>query len=108
MAKLVTIGRNIIIRKTTQELKSSGGIVLTESTLDENITGTVMALPEHSYHPDGSIRPHVLSVGDEVCLMRGRVGTTLPARHLPDEYKSDDKELWLSVSEEFVLYKLEG
>jgi len=108
MAKLTAIGRNVIIRKSTLETTSSSGIVLQASSLDENITGVVMALPEFSYHPNGDIKPQTLEVGDTVGLMRGKVGTTLPQNHIPDEYSSDDKDLWVAVSEELIIYKVKG
>ena len=108
MARLTAIGRNIIIRKDSLETTSAGGIVMAASSLDENITGEVMALPEFSYHPSGEVKPHSLKVGDKVGLMCGKVGTTLPKQHIPAWYKSDDKELWLAVSEDFIMYKVEG
>ena len=106
MARITSVGRNVIIRKCKQETKV-GLIVVDTKSLDENIIGEVMALPKYSYHPSGDLKDHCLAVGDKVALMRGKVGTTLPAEHIPDGYESDVKELWVSVSEEFVLYKLE-
>ena len=107
MARVTAIGRNVIIRKVKQETKV-GLIVVDTKSLDENIIGEVMALPKYSYHPNGDLKNHCLSVGDKVALMRGKVGTTLPVQHIPEGYESDDKELWVSVSEEFILYKVEG
>lgn len=108
MGKLTALGRNVIIRKTVLENKTKSGFILQESSLDENITGVVKALPEFSYHPDGSVKEQPLKVGDHVGLMRGKVGTTLPQSHIPSEYADDDKDLWVAVSEEFILYKIEG
>ena len=109
MANIITaVGRNIIIRKEELEKKSTGGIILNEDTLDENIVGEVMALPQYSYHPNGDLKNHEFKVGDKVALMRGKVGTTLPATHIPSEFESDSKEQWLAVSEEFILYKVES
>lgn len=108
MGNLVAQGRNIIIRKEVLETVSAGGVILNQGALDENISGKVMALPKFSYHPNGDIKDQELEVGDTVTLMRGKVGTTLPACHIPTEYASDKKEQWLAVSEEFILYKIKG
>lgn len=105
---LTAIGRNIIVRKSTLETMSKGGIALHSKSLDENIVGEVMALPKYSYHPNGDLKDPEFKVGDTVALMRGKVGTTLPAQHIPEQYKDDAKELWVAVSDEFILYKVEG
>lgn len=108
MKQLKAIGRNLIIRKIEQEQKI-GMLHIPTDSLDENIIGVVMATPRYSYHPNGDINPDPdVKVGDTVALMRGKVGTTLPAAHIPSEYSSDNKNLWLAVTEEFILYKVEA
>ena len=96
---------NLIIRKIIREQKIGILHVPTDS-LEENITGVIMKLPRNLYHPDGQIDTNpIFKVGQEVAVMRGKVGTTMAATHIPadEEFKDDDKSLWMVVPATMVV-----
>ena len=73
----------VVVRRTEEETKSSGGIVIPGSAAEKPSQGEVLAVGPGKKLEDGSVQPLDLTVGDKI-LFGQYAGSTV---------KLDDEEL---------------
>ncbi len=56
----------VVVRRTEEETKSSGGIVIPESAAEKPSQGEVLAVGPGKKLDDGSVQPIDLNVGDKI------------------------------------------
>ena len=61
----------IILKRTEQETKSAGGIVLTGSAAEKSTRGEVIAVGKGRILENGEVRPLDVKVGDTVIFSEG-------------------------------------
>jgi len=61
----------IILKRTEQETKSAGGIVLTGSAAEKSTRGEVIAVGNGRILDNGDVRPLEVKVGDTVIFSEG-------------------------------------
>lgn len=61
----------IILKRTEQETKSAGGIVLTGSAAEKSTRGEVIAVGNGRILDNGEVRPLEVKVGDTVIFSEG-------------------------------------
>ncbi|MEI6897207.1 MAG: co-chaperone GroES [Psychromonas sp.] len=61
----------IILKRTEQETKSAGGIVLTGSAAEKSTRGEVIAVGNGRILDNGEVRPLAVKVGDMVIFSEG-------------------------------------
>jgi len=61
----------IILKRTEQETKSAGGIVLTGSAAEKSTRGEVIAVGNGRILENGDVRPLAVKVGDTVIFSEG-------------------------------------
>lgn len=61
----------IILKRTEQETKSAGGIVLTGSAAEKSTRGEVIAVGNGRILDSGEVRPLAVKVGDMVIFSEG-------------------------------------
>jgi len=61
----------IILKRTEQETKSAGGIVLTGSAAEKSTRGEVIAVGNGRILENGEVRPLEVKVGDTVIFSEG-------------------------------------
>jgi len=61
----------IILKRTEQETKSAGGIVLTGSAAEKSTRGEVIAVGNGRILENGDVRPLEVKVGDTVIFSEG-------------------------------------
>ncbi|PKF62010.1 co-chaperone GroES [Psychromonas sp. psych-6C06] len=61
----------IILKRTEQETKSAGGIVLTGSAAEKSTRGEVIAVGNGRVLDNGEVRPLEVKVGDTVIFSEG-------------------------------------
>ena len=61
----------IILKRTEQETKSAGGIVLTGSAAEKSTRGEVIAVGNGRILENGDVRPLAVKVGDIVIFSEG-------------------------------------
>lgn len=97
MNKVIPLSNNLIIEVLEVEEKTKGGIILTSTTKEVPVHGIVLAKGPYAYHPNGTIKPHDLEVGDKVCFMKN-AGTSVS--------EAPDGKTWLSIPEDCIYYKV--
>jgi len=68
---LLTTKGVIILKRTEQETKSAGGIVLTGSAAEKSTRGKVIAVGNGRILENGEVRPLDVKVGDTVIFSEG-------------------------------------
>lgn len=96
LQELTPLNENVIMRVIDNEAMSTGGIVLTQASVEKSTLGVVLKPNSVSYSRDGSEREPVLKAGDIVRLQRGNVGTEMP--------ESPEGQKWLAVPEDVIYY----
>ncbi|WP_413702430.1 co-chaperone GroES [Psychromonas sp. KJ10-10] len=61
----------VILKRTEQETKSAGGIVLTGSAAEKSTRGEVLAVGKGRIIENGEVRPLDVKVGDTVIFSEG-------------------------------------
>jgi len=61
----------VILKRTEQETKSAGGIVLTGSAAEKSTRGEVIAVGNGRILESGEVRPLAVKVGDTVIFSEG-------------------------------------
>lgn len=61
----------VILKRTEQETKSAGGIVLTGSAAEKSTRGEVLAVGKGRILENGEVRPLDVKVGDTVIFSEG-------------------------------------
>ena len=64
--KVEPIGDKVVIQRLEAEEKTSGGIVLPDSSRDKPIQGRVLSVGDGRMLPNGDRVPHQVSEGDRV------------------------------------------
>ena len=75
----------VVVRRTEEETKSSGGIVIPESAAEKPSQGEVLAVGPGKKLDDGSVQPVDVNVGDKI-LFGEYAGSTV---------KLDGEELFI-------------
>lgn len=71
MTKIRPIGDHVIVQVIKNESVSKGGILLTEKSVEESVTGLVVTPNPESYRRDGTLRNQSqVSVGDKVVFAK--------------------------------------
>lgn len=97
--KIVTpLGRFALVQVLKVEDTTKGGIILTSGDKEESVHGVVLAKPEFSYHPDGSLKVCPFDKGDTVCFMKNAGSTVMEA---------PEGETWLVIPDDCIYYKVE-
>ncbi len=94
--KIRPLQDRVLIRRTEEERKSPGGIVIPDSATEKPIRGEVIAAGKGKVLEDGSVRPLELKAGDKVLF--GKYSGT--------EVKVDGEEL-LVMKEDDVMAVIE-
>lgn len=93
------LGDNLLIKVIPNETKTAGGILLTQASVEESCTGTVLVVNPESYYRDGTRRNQPqCSVGDTVVFAK-KSGTKV--LHAPAG------EDWLTLPEDCIYYRVE-
>ena len=80
LAKLRPLGDRVLVQRIAVELKSAGGLILTDSAVQKNNQGQVISVGPGAKRDDGSLIPMVVDVGATVLLPEyGGTRVTLPA-----------------------------
>jgi len=87
----------IIIRRTEEERKSPGGIVIPDTATEKPIQGEVLAVGKGKLLDNGEVRPLDVKVGDKVVF----------GKYAGTEVKLDGEEV-LVMREEDIMGVLEG
>jgi len=95
--KIRPLHDRVIVRRTEEERKSPGGIVIPDSAAEKPIRGEVIAVGNGRILKSGETRPLDVKVGD----------TVLFGKYSGTEVKIDGEEL-LVMREEDVMAVLEG
>ena len=61
----------VILKRTEQETKSAGGIVLTGSAAEKSTRGTIIAVGKGRILDNGDVKPLDVKVGDTVIFSEG-------------------------------------
>lgn len=61
----------VILKRTEQETKSAGGIVLTGSAAEKSTRGTILAVGKGRILDNGDVKPLDVKVGDTVIFSEG-------------------------------------
>ena len=61
----------VILKRTEQETKSAGGIVLTGSAAEKSTRGTIIAVGKGRMLDNGDVKPLDVKVGDTVIFSEG-------------------------------------
>lgn len=61
----------VILKRTEQETKSAGGIVLTGSAAEKSTRGTIIAVGKGRILDNGEVKPLDVKVGDTVIFSEG-------------------------------------
>lgn len=99
MIKFTPLEDRVIIKVIEVENKTTGGILLTDKSLEESTLGEVMIVNSVSYYRNGEQRQPVLSQGDKVRFAK-QAGTVMP--------ESPDGETWIAIPEDMIYYKVEN
>ena len=95
--KLRPLHDRVVIRRTEEERKSPGGIVIPDTATEKPIRGEVIAAGTGKILEDGKVRPIAVKAGDKVLF--GKYSGT--------EVKVDGDEL-LVMREEDIMAVIEG
>ncbi len=95
--KIRPLQDRVLIRRTEEERKSPGGIVIPDSATEKPIRGEVTAVGKGKVLENGEVRPLELKAGDKVLF--GKYSGT--------EVKVDGEEL-LVMKEDDVMAVIEG
>lgn len=95
--KIRPLHDRVIIKRTEEERKSPGGIVIPDSATEKPIKGKVIAVGKGRILEDGTVRPLDLKAGDKVLF--GKYSGT--------EVKVDGDEL-LVMKEDDIMAVIEG
>ena len=95
--KLRPLHDRVVIRRTEEERKSPGGIVIPDTATEKPIQGKVLAVGKGKILENGTVRPLDLKVGDKILF--GKYGGT--------EVKVDGED-YLVMREEDVMAIIEG
>ncbi len=95
--KIRPLQDRVLIRRTEEERKSPGGIVIPDSATEKPIRGEVIASGKGKVLENGEVRPLELKAGDKVLF--GKYSGT--------EVKVDGEEL-LVMKEDDVMAVIEG
>jgi len=95
--KIRPLHDRVVVRRTEEERKSPGGIVIPDSATEKPIRGEVLAVGNGKILEGGETRPLDVKVGD----------TVLFGKYSGTEVKIDGEEL-LVMREEDVMAVLEG
>ena len=95
--KIRPLHDRVIIKRTEEERKSPGGIVIPDSATEKPIRGKVIAVGEGGILENGDIRPLDLKAGDKVLF--GKYSGT--------EVKVDGEDL-LVMKEDDIMAVIEG
>ena len=95
--KIRPLHDRVIIKRTEEERKSPGGIVIPDSATEKPIKGKVIAVGKGRILEDGKVRPLDLKVGDKVLF--GKYSGT--------EVKVDGEDL-LVMKEDDIMAVIEG
>ena len=90
--KIRPLHDRVIIKRTEEERKSPGGIVIPDSATEKPIRGKVIAVGKGRILENGDIRPLDLKAGDKVLF--GKWSGT--------EVKIDDQELLILKEDEIL------
>jgi chaperonin GroES len=64
--KLRPLADRIVIKRTKEEEKSKGGIIIPDSAKEKPIEGTVIAVGAGKILKDGKVRPCEVKAGDKI------------------------------------------
>ena len=79
LAKLRPLGDRVLVKRIAVELKSAGGLILTDSAVQKNNQGVVVSVGPGAKRDDGSLIPMAVSEGATVLLPEyGGTRVTLP------------------------------
>ena len=95
--KIRPLHDRVIIKRTEEERKSPGGIVIPDSATEKPIKGKVIAVGKGRILEDGKVRPLDLKAGDKVLF--GKYSGT--------EVKVDGEDL-LVMKEDDIMAVIEG
>jgi chaperonin GroES len=95
--KLRPLHDRVVIKRTEEERKSPGGIVIPDTATEKPIKGEVLAVGKGKILENGEVRPLDVKVGDNILF--GKYSGT--------EVKVDGEEL-LVMREEVVMAVIEG
>ncbi len=99
--KLRPLHDRVVIRRSEEETKTAGGIVLPGSAAEKPNRGEVLAVGAGLVLENGEVRPLAVKVGDTV-MFASYVGNESP---LPVKFEGEDL---LVMSEKLILGVVEG
>lgn len=70
MIPLEPFDDRIVVRAVAAEEISEGGVLLPENARENTQRGTVVAIGDGTYNPDGSPRPVRLKIGDQILFTK--------------------------------------
>ncbi|MBF0191304.1 MAG: co-chaperone GroES [Magnetococcales bacterium] len=82
-SKLRPLHDRVVVKRTEEEKKTAGGIIIPDTAKEKPIQGQVLAVGKGAIQENGSIRPMDVQVGD----------TVLFAKYAGTEVKLDGEEL---------------
>ena len=95
--KLRPLHDRVVVRRTEEERKSPGGIVIPDSAAEKPVQGKIVAVGKGKILENGTVRPLDVKVGDKILF--GKYGGT--------EVKVEGEDL-LVMREEDVMAVIEG
>ncbi len=82
-SKLRPLHDRVVVKRTEEEQKTAGGIIIPDTAKEKPIQGKVLAIGKGAIQENGSIRPMDVKVGDVVLF----------AKYAGTEVKLDGEEL---------------
>ena len=96
--KIRPLHDRVIIKRTEEERKSPGGIVIPDSATEKPIRGKVIAVGKGRILENGDIRPLDLKAGDKVATTAGILGVVTSVRDDTVTLRSADSKLEVQKS----------